>query len=202
MMSVHASATAVGLLLVLALFGEGHAAAPQAPSTPAVWVPHAIIVDLDLPKRYTCDELWYRFRAILLSIGARPDLKVVPYHCDGQSPNVQLQFSLPEPVEGAQARFADLQVVNEAITLEPGRPAPLEVADCELLRQIKDELFTELPVRVVSSELSCAAAPAGHKHFRVSVQALRASPSNEPAAAAAAAAGAGQAAASSPKQQR
>ena len=162
MTPTRASATGVGLLSVLAIFGAARAATPQSP-TPAVWIPHAIIVDLDLPKRYSCDDLWYRFRVILLSIGANPDLKVVPYQCDSQSPKVQLQFSLPEPVNGAQAQFADLRAVNDTITLEPGHPMPLDAADCELVRQIKDELLTELPVRVLSAETVLRGGPR-HTH--------------------------------------
>lgn len=203
MTPVRASATRVALLSALALVGVASAAAPQAPATPAVWIPHAIIVNLDaLPKRYSCDDLWYRFRAVLLSIGAHSDLKVVPYHCDSQSPSVQLQFSLPEAVAGAQARFADLKAINDTITLEPGHPAPLEVADCELMRQIKDELFTTLPVRVVSSELSCVVAPVSQRRFRVSLQALKPDPQSEPAAGVPAAGGAAQAPTAIPKSQR
>jgi hypothetical protein len=185
-MPTHASDIGIGLLSVLALCGAAAAATPQSPGTAAMWVPHAIIVDLDLPKRYSCDDLWYRFRAILLSIGAAPDPKIVPYECEGQSPKVQLQFSLPAALEGAQARLADLRASNDTITLEPGHPAPLEAADCELVRQIKDELFTELPLRVLSSELSCARSPAGHSRFRLSLQALRADSPSESATAASA----------------
>jgi hypothetical protein len=201
---VRASAPGIIQLAALALVGVAGAAAAQSAEIPTVWTPHAIIVNLDaLPKRYTCDELWYRFRAILLSLGAQADLKVVPYHCDGQSPSVQLQFSLPDPVEGAQARFADLKAVIDTITLAPGHPAPLEVADCELVRQIKDELFTALPVRVLSAELSCAVSPANRGHFRLSVQALRPVAPSEPAAGAAStAAGAAPAPTSNPKPQR
>jgi hypothetical protein len=201
MTPTHASANGVGLLSVLVVFGAACAATPQSP-TPAIWIPHAIIVDLDLPKRYSCDELWYRFRGILLSIGANPDLKVVPYQCDSQSPKVQLQFSLPEPVDRPHARFADLQAVNDTITLEPGHPMPLEAADCELVRQIKDELLTELPVRVLSAELSCAAAPTTHTRFRLSLQALRADSPSASAAAAPAASAVAQATTSIAKQQR
>ena len=155
-----------------------------------------------MSERYSCDDLWYRFRVILLSIGANPDLKVVPYHCDSHSPKVQLQFSLPEPVNGAQARFADLRAVKDTITLEPGHPMPLDAADCELVRQIKDELLSELPVRVLSAELSCAAAPTTHTHFRLSLQALRADAPSKSAAAAPPASGVTQASTSSAKQQR
>jgi hypothetical protein len=107
-------------------------------------------VDPDLPQRYSCDDLWYRFRVILLSIGANPNLKVVPYHCDSRSPKVQLQFSLPEPVNGAQARFADLRAVNDTITLEPGHL-------CRLTRQ-------------TASWCDSAVAPATHTRFRLSLQ--------------------------------
>ena len=41
-----------------------------ATSAPAVWAPHELIVNLhDLPKHYSCDDLWYKFRAILLTLG-------------------------------------------------------------------------------------------------------------------------------------
>ncbi len=201
MTPLHAGAAGVGVLSVLALFGAAAAATPQSPGTPAMWVPHAIIVDLDLPKRYSCDELWYRFRAILLSIGAAPDPKIVPYQCPGQSPKVQLQFSVPAAVEGAQARLADLRASNDTITLEPGHPAPLDAADCELVRQIKDELLSELPVRVLSSELSCAAAAAGHGRFRLSLQGLRADSPPESATTAPATGGAAQAGTAAAKPQ-
>src|ERR1700749_1723011 len=50
-----------------------------APSAPAVWAPHELIVNLhDLPKHYSCDDLWYKFRAILLTLGARQDLEILP----------------------------------------------------------------------------------------------------------------------------
>jgi hypothetical protein len=117
-----------------------------------------------LPQRYSCDDLWYRFRVILLSIGANPNLKVVPYHCDSHSPKVQLQFSLPEPVNGAQARFADLRAVNDTITLEPGHL-------CRLTRQ-------------TASWCDSVVAPATHTRFRLSLQALRADSPTKCAAAA------------------
>jgi hypothetical protein len=50
--------------------------------TPAVWIAHNMMVDLhDMPKRYGCEDLRHKFRDMLLSIGARQDLKVVPYRC-------------------------------------------------------------------------------------------------------------------------
>jgi hypothetical protein len=171
--AAYATTIRIGLIATLMIVGISPTIATPASDTPAVWFSHAIIVDLDnLPKRYTCDELWYRFRAVLLSIGARPDLQITPYHCDERSPSVELQFSLPHAIERGQQQLADLQAPDDSITLEPGRPTPLDSADCELIRQVKDELFPELPVKVVSFHLSCAAPQTAHRHFKVTLQAL------------------------------
>lgn len=173
MTGAYATAVRISLISTLMMAGISPAVATPPQDTPAVWISHAIIVDLDnLPKRYTCDELWYRFRAVLLSIGARPGMKITPYHCDDRSPSVEVQFSLPQAIEGAQVRFADLEAANNTITLEPGRPTPLDSADCELMRQIKDGLFPELPVHVVSFRLACAAPQTVHHHFKLTLQAL------------------------------
>lgn len=162
----------VAMVLAIATVGVSFAAAKPGSSTAAVWVPHAIIVDLDsLPKRYSCDDLWYRFRAVLLAVGAQPT-RIMPYHCDSRSPSVEMQFSIPRAVQGAEVRYSELQAVNDTIVLEPGRPAPINAADCELMRQITDELFPTLPVQVVGSELNCVVPQTSHQPFRVSLQAL------------------------------
>lgn len=173
MTAAYARTIRVGLISTLMIASISQAIATPASGTPAVWFSHAIIVDLDnLPKRYTCDELWYRFRAVLLSIGARPDLQITPYHCDERSPSVELQFSLPHAIETGQRQLADLQAADSSITLEPGRPTPLDSADCELMRQVKDELLPELPVKVVSFHLSCAAPQTAHRHFKLTLEAF------------------------------
>lgn len=173
MSAAYARTFRIGLISALMIASVSPAIATPASLTPAVWFSHVIIVDLDnLPKRYTCDELWYRFRAVLLSVGARPDLQITPYHCDERSPSVELQFSLPRAIESGQRQLADLQAANSSITLEPGRPTPLDSADCELMRQVNDELFSALPLHVVSFHLSCAAPQTAHHHFKLTLQAL------------------------------
>jgi hypothetical protein len=149
---------------------------------PAAWRLYDFIVDLhDLPRRYSCDELWYRFHDVLVELGARADLKILPYHCEPQlaptdalSPRVQLKFALPEAVPAAQARLADMQATPLRVVLEPGHPASLVAGDCELLRQIKDGLLTSLSQsqRVVSFDLACAAPRSSRWPFNVTVQAL------------------------------
>ncbi len=111
-----------------------------ATSAPAVWAPHELIVNLhDLPKHYSCDDLWYKFRAILLTLGARQDMEILPYRCEGYSPQVQLKFSAPRLVQGANARWSDLTAVTRTVQIAPGSPDKLDNGDCELMAQVKGE---------------------------------------------------------------
>lgn len=165
----------VGLLIAFAAHAHATGHVGETPTTPAVWYHYDVIVDLqDLPKRYTCDELWYKFRDILLVVGARPDMDIVPYRCDSLSPRVQIRFSFPKTLDGSLARFASLQAVSDTVHLEAGHPRSLDVADCALLQQIKDTLLAGLPVRVVSDRFACPASPSNHRSFELSVRTLRA----------------------------
>lgn len=170
--------TLVLLASCLAAWSARTAAAPQI-GKPAVWRPHDLIVDLhNLPRNYSCDDLWYKFRDILLAFGARPDTKILVYQCadrpgaPSRSPSVHLQFSTPELVSGAQARWAEIDAASETIRLSPGQPASLRDSDCELMRQIKDGLLPELAERIVSFDLACAAPRPSHWPFNVTVQTL------------------------------
>jgi hypothetical protein len=147
---------------------------------PAVWVPYDLIVRLeDLPKRYSCDDLWYKFRDVLLVIGAQPKMQILPYRCEkvlgptDRSPSVHLQFRMPEVVHGAQSRWSDVNVLASTVLLEPGHPASLDDSDCELLRQIKATLLAALSDRVVNYQLACRAPVTAHRpRFSISVEAL------------------------------
>jgi hypothetical protein len=155
------------------------ASGPQ-PGRPATWRPYDLIVDLhDLPQRYSCDDLWYKFRDVLLAMGARPDIKILVYHCErglpegkARSPRAQLKFSMPELLTPAQSRWAQLQAVTTTVRLGPGHPASLLSGDCELLRQMKDGLLESLSQRVVSFNLACTASHSARWPFDVTVQAL------------------------------
>jgi hypothetical protein len=166
------------LLVVTALAGTPAQAAPVAAGHPAVWTPHDLIVSFEhLPRIYSCDDLWYKFRDVLRAIGARPDIRILAYQCGpklGQlaySPQVQLRFFIPQILERSQARWADVNAEPRTIRLEPGRPASIKPSDCELLRQMKDGLFAALPDRVLNFNLACE-APATRWPFSVSVEAL------------------------------
>jgi hypothetical protein len=154
------------------------AATPAQASQPAVWTPHDIIVSFDhLPKVYSCDDLWYKIRDVLVAIGARPDLRILTYQCGAslgtlaRSPQVHLHFSLPQAIARTQARWADMETTAQTVRLGPGHPASLTDSDCELMRQMKDDLLAALPDRVLTFNLACA-GPATHWPFSVSVEIL------------------------------
>jgi hypothetical protein len=98
---------------------------------PAVWHRHDLIVSLShLPQRYSCDNLWYKFRDVLLALGARPNMKILVYRCGARagtlaySPRVHLQFAMPELLNRAQARWGAnrRRAGNCALVPGPGRP--------------------------------------------------------------------------------
>ena len=150
------------------------------PSRAATWRPYDLIVDLhNLPQRYSCDDLWYRFRDVLLAIGARPDVKILAYRCErsladgnARSPRVHLQFFMPELLAASQAKWAELEATPTTVRLAPGNPASLLSTDCELLRQMKDGLLASVSQRLVSFNLACAAPQSIRAPFSVTVQAL------------------------------
>jgi hypothetical protein len=160
------------------------AAPPQA--QPAVWMQHMVQVQLsNLPKNYSCYDLWYRFREVLQKIGARPDWQITTQGCvfsgntQARSPLVELVFYFPEALAPAQAKWSDVKAVPTTVSLEPGSaPNSLDKSDCELVKQIKDALLPALPVQVLDARIECS-SPTHAKHpYKVSIQTLTAVPTN------------------------
>jgi hypothetical protein len=145
-----------------------------ASGAPAVWAPHELIVDLhELPRHYTCDELWYKFKGILQTLGARQDMEILPYRCEGYSPQVQLKFSTPRVVTGANARWSELTAITRTVQIAPGSPDKLDSSDCELMAQIKSSLLTYLGSPIVSYRLPCQQPrEAGQPAFAVTLKVL------------------------------
>ena len=173
-MNVLSFATAVVVLTVSATA----ATAAERP-VPAVWTPHTLIVDLrNLPKRYSCDELWYKFKAVLVTLGARSDMKILPYRCGrspgstAYSPKVQLEFSSLRAVSAKDAQWADTQAVSKSIRLEPGSPDRIDAKDCDLLDQIKSTLLPFLGDSVTGFNLACQAPQSTEPLFGLTVTAL------------------------------
>jgi len=153
---------------------------PKVAEHPATWRPYDLIVDLNnLPHRYSCDDLWYKFHDVLLAMGAAPGVKILAYRCEpglpdasARSPRVHLRFSLPELLAPAESHWAELQAAPATVELEPGHPASLGSGDCELLRQMKDGFLASLSQQVVVFDLACNAPQSTRWPFNVTVQAL------------------------------
>lgn len=172
-------ARVVAFALTGMLVGSAAATASPAASTlkvPAIWNPHVMIVDLDkLPHAYDCDALWYRFRFVLLGIGARADtLNIKPYNCSTRSPSVEIHFQLPQALQSSQAKWADFQASSTQVQLDSGKPGPFEPSDCELMRQIRQELLGNLPVKVTAFQANCTAPQGASSAFHLQVQTLKA----------------------------
>lgn len=180
-MKVLGSIAAMAMMLALTVAKGGAQTPGTAVATPraAVWSAHALIVDLrNLPKHYSCDELWYKFRDVLLAIGARPDMNILPYQCErlpgsmDYSPKVQLEFSIPREVTGKDKRWAELQAMSKSIRLEPGTPGHLDEGDCALLDQIRSTLLRSIGDRVTDVRLPCQAPQPSGPPFALTVKAL------------------------------
>jgi hypothetical protein len=150
--------------------------AAQPGTTAAEWMPHELIVGLtDLPRAYSCNDLWYRFHDVLSAIGAR-EMRILTYDCSDTathahgSPQVELKFQLPGALTSANARFADLAANNSAVRFLPGSPRSLSADDCELMRQITAGLFGALGLHT-DAKFRCDAKAPG-KRFAVTVRAL------------------------------
>lgn len=149
-----------------------------ADAGPAEWRSYDLLVDLtDLPRPYTCNELWYRLHDLLLAVGARHYPQIYTYHCgttratSSRSPSVQLQFQLPRALTPADARYADVPVIRATVRLAPGTLHSYQPEDCELLKQLSTQLLPALPVHPVGAGLTCPAPGTGHP-YALEVQAL------------------------------
>src|SRR4029077_17592497 len=87
---------AIALIFASAMLPAATLGSPPVPQ-PGAWIPFDLVVNLqDLPKSYSCDELWYKFRDVLLAIGARP-ANIIAFRCEkalgarARSPQVHLQ---------------------------------------------------------------------------------------------------------------
>ena len=161
--------------LLLAVSGAQAAATGPAPPLPAQWRSYDILLELQsLPRTYSCDELWYRVRDVLLALGARAYMTITPYDCgtphggEARSPRVQVRFQLPYVLKGADVRYAELGVHEQAVRLTPGTPHSLQPEDCELVRQLQGTLLAGLPLHVGSAEFHCSGT---HESWSLTVEA-------------------------------
>lgn len=144
---------------------------------PAIWRTYDMIVDFQrLPRTYTCDQLWYEFRGILLRLGAPPaGINILPYDCsptpdgDLKSPHVEVRFQLPFLLQPG-VTGAPIHAVEGTVRLSPGRPKTLHASDCQLLKQIRQTMLASMPVKVDAAHFDCAAPAPRSGRFWVTLR--------------------------------
>jgi len=150
--------------VIVCCAGAAHAAssATTAVAVPAQWRTYDLLVQFhDLPRTYSCDDLWYRFRDVLLTLGARAYMTLTPYDCgyvgggEARSPRVEAKFQLPWLLQGADTRYAEMSAVRREVRLVPGAPHSLQAGDCDLMRQLQETLLAALPVQVTTAAYTC-----------------------------------------------
>ncbi|HTW37206.1 MAG TPA: hypothetical protein VMD49_01405 [Steroidobacteraceae bacterium] len=176
---------ACACVLALAASAPSAHAASAAAATPvtwATWITRDVEVNLqNLPKAYSCDDLWYKLHGILLAIGAREYMSITPYGCGakasgaGRSPTLDLKFQTLRVLTGADARWAQTKAARRTVRLGPGEPKTLDASDCALLSQLSGTLFSYLDMHVVTSDLECSAPQSAHG-FSIVVDAIVALP--------------------------
>ena len=157
--------------------GADQDASAQAAPRPALWRSFNMIVNLqNLPRTYTCNQLWYELHGILQRLGAWPySINILPYNCsptpsgDMKSPDVQVGFQLPFFLQGAAAKHAPAQAVERSIRLSPGEPQTLHAADCQLMQQLSQTLLASLPVRIDEQHFDCSAPLPRGARFNVTL---------------------------------
>jgi hypothetical protein len=156
--------------LALAAGDRAATTAAQPALVPAQWQTFDILVDFqNLPRTYSCDELWYKFRDVLRKLGARAYTTITPYDCgylgggEARSPRVEVKFQMPRLLHGAETRYAEISVIQKSVTLAPGAPRSLGAYDCEFASQLASLFFTALPIRVKMSNFLCSVTPPSWK---------------------------------------
>jgi hypothetical protein len=170
--------TAAGALAAASPPAAAPAATPAAGTTAAEWMTHRILVSLtDLPRGYSCNDLWYRFKDVMLAIGAQ-QLQILTYDCPDKnpqphgSPKVELKFQFPTVLTGDNVRYADFQGTPTSVHFAPGAPASLTADDCALVQQMAAGIFDALSVKVTESKFPCATSAAAGEPYRVTVLAV------------------------------
>ena len=154
--------TSIAVCLAASAAASQTAIDPQ----PAQWETFNVLVDFqNLPRNYSCDDLWYKFRDIASELGAAPDLTITPYDCgyvggaESRSPQVEIKLELPRPLQGTPTRYAQMWIFTRNVMFAPGSPHSLVPSDCELTRQLVGSFFPALPLRVETEDFHCSADP-------------------------------------------
>lgn len=193
------SATVAGFALLLT-----SAAAPAAPDyVTAVWRQQSLeFAYQGTTTAYSCNTLQRRLEAILRSVGARDGISIVMQRCTDQA-DAYVQITLESPVEATEANVAAVtqhtstaelvaKVRNETlptsenierfpaewktVSMSRDKALKLDSGDCELVKQLRRDVFPRLSIRIVRDNLRCSVSFGNVGQPQLSVAALVAAP--------------------------
>jgi hypothetical protein len=150
------------LLLVASLCaGAGSApAAADSGDVAAVWVPKEVnFVYVGFTTQYSCDGLQARMRRILLQLGARDDLKVIPYRCirvnaPETTPAVHIVMHVLQPASATAGQTVPAHW--KTVDVLAKRDLLSAALDCELVAQLNRDVLPLFAARHVDYSAACS----------------------------------------------
>jgi hypothetical protein len=161
---VPVSASALALFLSIIAPARAEAPADTAPTAWAVWTPKELrFVYMGFTSHYSCDGLRDKMRAILLQLGARPDLTVREVPCSGfagrptEFPGVTVSMNVPAPWDASKtnANATPIPAHWKSVEISTDRDPLREAGDCELIEQVKAHVLPLFNTRQVDYRSTC-----------------------------------------------
>jgi hypothetical protein len=171
--------------------------ASDAPSagnpTPAVWKEQRVeFLYVGRTLRYSCYGLRDKVRAMLLDLGVRRDLTVVPVECADSDqaptsplgPKLRIVFSSPALPDAAAKplREGDLAPVDarfERFTITNDAFRDMGMGDCELVQEFARQILHKLAVRNVREDIACVPYQPSSSKFLIRGEVLKSLPRAE-----------------------
>lgn len=165
--------------IVMLATGNGAARASTPAPQRAYWAPHDEIDYLDnLPRTYSCDELYYKYRAVLLRLGARPDMTIYTYGCTGSKgaaanrPHVDLTYTIPQPVPSQLNSNSMLRARLETVEIGVGNPKVLSESDCTLMDDMRQTVLSSFSKDIEVRGSRCGQRGGRSKPYTLLVQTM------------------------------
>jgi hypothetical protein len=184
-------------------------ASPDAtPAVSALWIEHELtFIYAGFTSYYSCLGLRDKVRTVLEQLGARPGFKVTARSCmNGQgpewSPSVRIVAAFPaeatpelvaelaagQPERELAARASGKPMVEataqfparwKRVEFRSGRLGDIQDGDCELMDQLRREVFGRIGVRVIEAEATCVPRQVTLGAVRMTVEVLEPVPSRD-----------------------
>lgn len=173
----------------------GHAQTTVVESPPpvyAVWVEKNIeFTYMGFTSFYSCDGLRDKLRWVLEEIGARPGFKVTVVGCintgPDRMPHARITAAMPQPAtpellaelakepsqrDQAAPPISQFPARTRQVEFKDDPLDHIEDGDCELVEQLRDNVFIPLGARVVEDHMSCTPRQLNLGGVRLTIEVL------------------------------